>query len=181
MAEFSIKYATIEDVETLSQLARKTFWETYYTSDKLEQKYIHEYMNSAFDLVQISEELTDEKIVYLLITAESQKPFGYAKLGIGNSRPEISADNPTEICRIYLEKEYWGKSLGVKLLDKCVTEAKSRSSDSVWLSVWEHNTKAIEFYKKQGFETIGEHVFDLAGSAQTDLLMLKEIRKPVLI
>jgi ribosomal protein S18 acetylase RimI-like enzyme len=41
--------------------------------------------------------------------------------------------------------------------------------------VWEHNERALEFYRKWGFEKYGQHVFMLGNDAQTDLLMKKEL------
>jgi len=41
--------------------------------------------------------------------------------------------------------------------------------------VWEHNIKAIAFYKKFGFEQFGSHIFMLGDDIQTDILMRKNL------
>ena len=43
----------------------------------------------------------------------------------------------------------------------------------VWLGVWEKNPRAIAFYKKFGFEQIGEHVFLLGSDPQRDIILHK--------
>jgi ribosomal protein S18 acetylase RimI-like enzyme len=43
----------------------------------------------------------------------------------------------------------------------------------VWLDVWERNTRAIEFYEKQGFTIVGEQDFVLGSDVQRDLLMAR--------
>jgi ribosomal protein S18 acetylase RimI-like enzyme len=53
--------------------------------------------------------------------------------------------------------------------------AKLKKSDFVWLGVWEHNKKAIGFYRKNGFEVFDHHVFVLGNDHQTDLLMKKTV------
>jgi ribosomal protein S18 acetylase RimI-like enzyme len=45
----------------------------------------------------------------------------------------------------------------------------------LWLGVWEHNQKAINFYERNGFVTFGSHNFMLGNDKQTDLLMRRSI------
>ena len=49
--------------------------------------------------------------------------------------------------------------------------AAAAGADCLWLGVWEHNPKAIAFYRKFGFEIVGEHTFMLGQERQRDLLM----------
>jgi ribosomal protein S18 acetylase RimI-like enzyme len=50
-------------------------------------------------------------------------------------------------------------------------QAKSRGARTLWLGVWEHNARAIAFYRKHGFRQIGSHPFLLGQDLQTDLEM----------
>jgi ribosomal protein S18 acetylase RimI-like enzyme len=54
-------------------------------------------------------------------------------------------------------------------------QSKSRGFNSLWLGVWEHNTKAISFYKSLGFIPYGEHDFHLGSDRQRDILMRLEL------
>ncbi len=47
--------------------------------------------------------------------------------------------------------------------------------DTVWLGVWEYNHRAQAFYKKCGFEHVGEHIFQLGNDPQTDWIWQKKI------
>ena len=80
-----------------------------------------------------------------------------------------------EIERIYAVREYIGKNVGKVLLDDCLQWAKQQGSTVVWLGVWEHNPRAIAFYKKWGFEKFGEHKFVLGTDSQIDWLMKREL------
>jgi ribosomal protein S18 acetylase RimI-like enzyme len=44
--------------------------------------------------------------------------------------------------------------------------------------VWEHNPRAIAFYRKWGLEVVGEHVFMMGDDPQRDLLMRRVLRLP---
>ena len=52
--------------------------------------------------------------------------------------------------------------------------AKEQEKSSVWLGVWEKNDAALNFYKKLGFEAVGEHVFQLGDDPQRDIIMQKK-------
>ena len=46
-------------------------------------------------------------------------------------------------------------------MTEIIAAARSGGSGCIWLSVWEHNPRAIAFYRKYAFEVAGEHVFQV--------------------
>ena len=57
----------------------------------------------------------------------------------------------------------------------CFDEAKKLGGQSVWLGGWEYNTRALRFYRRWGFETVGSHVFQMGTDAQTDFIMQRSL------
>jgi ribosomal protein S18 acetylase RimI-like enzyme len=49
--------------------------------------------------------------------------------------------------------------------------AKRKRVNILWLGVWEKNPRAINFYKKNGFEEFDKHIFRLGNDEQTDIMM----------
>ncbi len=45
----------------------------------------------------------------------------------------------------------------------------------MWLGVWEHNPRAIAFYRKLGFVENGDHVFPLGDDPQRDIVMVRAV------
>ncbi len=80
-----------------------------------------------------------------------------------------------EISRIYCTQQVIGKGVGKSMMQECIKIAQSMGMDCIWLGVWEHNSKAIEFYKKFGFEKFSEHEFVLGNDLQNDWLMKKNL------
>jgi ribosomal protein S18 acetylase RimI-like enzyme len=72
-------------------------------------------------------------------------------------------------------QEYLGKGAGRELMNAALNEARYLGCDCVWLGVWEKNQRAIDFYKKWGFEEVGNHTFHLGKEAQNDLVMMLEL------
>ncbi len=170
-----IETAQAKDAERLALLASETFWDAYRNTSKLEATYIRAYMSKAFTVTQITSELNDPNIRFLLAKNHGTAA-GYAKLEFGSATPSVKARKPMEICRIYLARSFWGKGLGQELLDACIEQAIGDQCDAVWLGVWQHNERAIRFYLKHGFEITGEVEFDLASSLQKDHVMARMLQ-----
>jgi ribosomal protein S18 acetylase RimI-like enzyme len=99
----------------------------------------------------------------------------YLKLNIGIAQTEKLLENSMEIERIYVRQAAQRKKIGQFLLQKAIDLAQQQELKAVWLGVWEHNKKAIGFYRKNGFEVFDHHVFVLGNDHQTDLLMKKTV------
>jgi ribosomal protein S18 acetylase RimI-like enzyme len=87
----------------------------------------------------------------------------------------VPGNAPGEINRIYVAGEWHGKGVAQALMDACLGELRARGSDVAWLGVWEHNPKALAFYRKLGFVERGEHVFALGDDPQRDIVMSRPI------
>jgi ribosomal protein S18 acetylase RimI-like enzyme len=54
--------------------------------------------------------------------------------------------------------------------------ARHKNVDFVWLGVWEENTRAINFYQKNGFVAFDKHIFKLGSDEQTDIMMRLQLK-----
>jgi ribosomal protein S18 acetylase RimI-like enzyme len=165
-----IRIATSEDIEALCQIGAKTFVETY--GDQNTPENLRKYLEEKFNEEQILDEIKTPKTIFLLVELENQT-IGYAKMRLNLlENPDPKA---LEIERIYIEKAFHGQKFGAILMQKCMDVALENGYQWLWLGVWEHNPKALSFYKKWGFEQYGEHIFQLGDDAQTDYLMKKNL------
>jgi ribosomal protein S18 acetylase RimI-like enzyme len=56
-------------------------------------------------------------------------------------------------------------------MQACIDQASKIGHRTLWLGVWEHNTRARAFYEKWEFRDVGRHIFQLGDDRQTDILM----------
>jgi diamine N-acetyltransferase len=174
MPEINIRQATVDDAKVLTDLAYTTFWDAFAHHPKNAPDDLNYYMRQAFNVDQITAELSDETSIFLIAELDG-KAVGYAKLVIDNVEPGVTAEYPVELSRLYSHQEYLGRGVGQSLMDACFDRAGEEGRDVMWLGVWEYNPRAQRFYEKNGFRIVGKHVFQLGEDAQTDLLMQKEI------
>jgi ribosomal protein S18 acetylase RimI-like enzyme len=60
-------------------------------------------------------------------------------------------------------------------MQACFDRAGQSGHGAIYLGVWEHNHRAIAFYRKCGFEVAGSHVFQMGDEAQNDLWMERRL------
>ena len=54
-------------------------------------------------------------------------------------------------------------------------ESALRGRTTIWLGVWEHNARAIAFYRRWGFADVGTTDFMLGRDRQTDRIMARRV------
>lgn len=56
------------------------------------------------------------------------------------------------------EKKYWGRGIGSQMLKEMIKSCKSMSIERLYLKVRKDNIRAIQLYKKNGFEIFEESI-----------------------
>jgi len=87
----------------------------------------------------------------------------------------LAFDDAGEIQRIYVDSNWHGKGVAQQLFEACLHAFDKRDINRIWLGVWEHNPRAIAFYKKYGFKEAGEKSFLLGSDRQRDIVMIHEL------
>jgi ribosomal protein S18 acetylase RimI-like enzyme len=174
MENIALRKATIADLTSLQKISRETFFETFAAHNTADN--MAKYLDQEFTERKLSLELNNQNSAFYFAENEGQV-IGYLKINFGNAQTELKEDNALEIERIYVSKQFHGKSVGQILYDKAMEIAHNKNADYVWLGVWEENHRAINFYKKNGFTQFNKHLFMLGDDEQTDIMMkLKLIR-----
>ena len=82
---------------------------------------------------------------------------------------------PLELKRLYVARAWHGQGVAQALMEAALDAARARGAATLWLGVWERNPRAAAFYRKYGFERVGEHTFMLGADAQTDWLLVRPV------
>ena len=168
----TLRTARPGDAKALAELAEATFRAAFGATNAREHMDLH--CRDRFGESIQAAEIADPGLVTLLAEHEGHL-VGYAQLRWDPAPHCVAGMRPGEIQRIYVVGQWHGRGVAQALISACVEEMERRGSDAVWLGVWEHNPKAIAFYRKQGFIEVGEHVFSLGGDPQRDVIMARTL------
>ncbi|UOE52095.1 GNAT family N-acetyltransferase [Mucilaginibacter sp. SMC90] len=160
----TIKKLTLADAEELLALSKKTFFYFFAHLNKADD--MEAYSTIAFTLQKIQSELNNPNS-HFFFAILNDEVIGYLKLNYGPAQTEFQDINAVEIERIYVLAEHHSKKAGHQFIDFTIKEAAIKKLQYIWLGVWEHNQKALAFYKKHGFEVFSSHEFILGSDKQT--------------
>lgn len=167
-SDIIIRQVSPDEIDLLRNISIQTFTETFseHNSENNMKKYVTDCLSP--------EKLTAEFQIIgtsFYFAFFGKQIIGYLKLNTGKAQTEQHAEDGFEIERIYVLKEFHGKQIGKMLFEKAKSIAIEKKYKTIWLGVWEKNTRAIAFYTKQGFTKFDQHIFKLGDDEQTDILM----------
>jgi ribosomal protein S18 acetylase RimI-like enzyme len=168
----SLRIATKSDAERLALFGRRAFEIAFGPLNTPEN--MAAYLDKSFTTEIQAAELADPKSVFFIAERDGQMQ-GYARLLEGPADPNVAAERPVELVRIYARPGETGRGVGSALMKACLEEAAQRGCDVIWLGVWQENPRAVAFYERWGFRKVGTHTFQLGDDAQTDWIMQRGV------
>ncbi|MGR3778631.1 GNAT family N-acetyltransferase [Bacillus paramycoides] len=144
--EYTIRPAAKQDADQLSRIRVQIDGETENMDREQGEGYI-----DTIGFQQIIK--TDsEKMKNLFLVAEVHNHIvGFSRC-VGSDLKRLSHKVEFGVCIL---KEYWGYGIGKNLLQKSINWADANEVKKIALQVLETNDKAIQLYKKLGFEVEG--------------------------
>ncbi len=170
--ELQFRKCTMKDLDMLLPFSKACFYETYSSMNTAEN--MESYLSTAFEYSCFKEELQNRHSFFYVLFCDGEL-VGYLKLNGHEAQKNIQDKRSLEVERIYVSQAHHGKKLGKYLMDRAVDIAREQGMEYLWLGVWEKNTKAICFYKKNGFYKIKEQWFQVGKEAQLDFVLRKDL------
>jgi ribosomal protein S18 acetylase RimI-like enzyme len=169
----TIRKAVAEDAARLAAFGRQVFGQTFAPdNDPADlQAYLHEAYAEARQLAEIA----DPRVDTLLVEDEGGTLVAFAQLREGPAGDGVAGERPVELWRFYVDAAWHGRGVAASLMREVDAAAQARNAGTLWLGVWERNTRAQAFYRKQGFTVVGSQIFMLGPDPQRDLVMAREV------
>lgn len=164
--------ATPADAALLAALAATTFSDTFGPDNTPVDMAL--YMAESFGEDRQRGELADSRHT-VFFAERAGEAVGYTMLREGPAPDVIRDADSIEIARLYATKRLLGLGVGATLMQRCLDESAARGLSTIWLGVWEHNARAIAFYRRWGFADVGTTIFMLGHDRQTDRVMARRV------
>lgn len=163
---YSIRTATLKDVETIRQVADKTWWEAYLPI--LEKEQIAFMLDELYSVEKITSQIKNDSQTYLLLEEEG-RPVAFAAYSPRDEDPKIY-----KLHKLYCLPETQGKGYGKILINAVAQKTLEAGKHTLDLNVNRHN-KAKIFYEKMGFFVAYEEDIPIGPYWMNDYVMRKEL------
>ncbi|MCW5515390.1 GNAT family N-acetyltransferase [Muriicola sp. Z0-33] len=175
MGNIEIRIADSSDAVAISILGRVTFTETFGHLFR-DRKDLQQYLLRTFSVEKIENSLKKKENVYWIAFAD-RLPVGYAKLKLNSpSQFVLGDDDVCQLQKIYVLKDFLSLRIGFQLQERLLQRAIKSDYHAIWLSVLDENERAINFYKRNGFETVGQHEFQIGREHFDFIVMSKSLK-----
>lgn len=143
-----IKEAKIEDLKDIQKLNLLLFEKEYEEYDK--------FLNCDWTFGKEGEKYFKDKILKeddcAFIAIEDNKVVGYLAGGLTKGEDYRNLPKVAELDNTFVLKEYRNSGVGTKLYDEFIKWCKSKKVKIIKVQATAQNNKAINFYRKNGFE-----------------------------
>ena len=173
--DLTLRPATLHDAAALAAFAESVFRETFGPHNRPED--MDAYCSAAFSLAELERELT-APYLHTVLGVAGGDIAGYAQLRDGPPPECVAGPDPIELKRLYVGRRWQGSGVAQTLMAHAMDLAQQRGAATLYLSVWQHNHRAIAFYAKQGFERVGAAPFQLGADIQLDPVMMRSLVRP---
>lgn len=163
--EITLRNWTKEDFQTVRNILLVTWKDAY---NFIPQKDIITHLENYYSESKLLE-LFNNHLVKGILAEVNQSPVGWMKL----FNDEIA--EKFFISSLYVLPEYQGYGIGKKLLLFAEDKAAKLKFDNVWLGVMKDNIKALEWYKKIGFNFVEKEPFKMGETEVMHLIGYKII------
>lgn len=166
-----LRDATSADLDALAALSIEVWLDTYALEgipDSHARHVLRTYSPQTFAGV-----LQDQD-KRLIVCRTDAGLLGYLQIDL-KAKPVQPGSGTVEIETLYVRRHHQGMGLGRKLLDAACRLTLETGQPKFFLTVYEGNQKAIDFYKAMGLIEEGRWTFDFEGGSAPNLIMTRDL------
>ena len=168
MPEITIRRAGPADAPVLSVLAARTFSDTF--AHLYDPGDLAAFLEEAYHVGAMAADLADPAKALWLVEAGAQA-IGYAQCGPCElPHPEVTS-SCRELKRFYLLKGFQNGGLGGRLFAEAMAWMEGGGPRDLWIGVWSENHGAQRFYRRAGFEKVGEYGFKVGSTTDREFIL----------
>ena len=155
------------DAPALAAMGRRCFVETFGAYFPAEDMALH--LEHKFGPDALAAEYLDPAL-RIRVAEQDGAPIAYLKLG-PMDLPMAHEDGALEVKQLYVLEAWQGAGVAAALMAWAAETACAAGAPALYLCVWEKGDRAIAFYRKHGFETVGHAPFRLGTQLYQDPVM----------
>jgi N-acetylglutamate synthase-like GNAT family acetyltransferase len=163
---YTIRKATVNDIDTILYIADTTWWATYGAI--LEREQIEFMLAEIYSEEKIEKQIAGALQTYLLLEEEGT-PVAFAAYSPRDENPDIY-----KLHKLYCLPQTQGKGYGKILINEVANNTAEAGKNVLELNVNRYN-QAKSFYEKMGFAVAYEEDIAIGPYWMNDYVMRKEL------
>ncbi|MEY2685809.1 MAG: Protease synthase and sporulation negative regulatory protein 1 [Pseudomonadota bacterium] len=168
----TFRSATVLDAEPVAALAIQVFLDTYATEGVRPD--LADEVFSAYGPDQFEQRLQEPGRTLVLAT-QGAGIVGFAEVLVADVPSPVAGCLGAELVRLYVQPRAQGRGLGRALMAHAEARARKAGASGLWLTAWEHNTRALGFYDHLGYVDVGPTAFVIQARSYVNRVLHKRL------
>ena len=126
--------------------------------------------------VAVYQALLADPAVTILVAECDGYLVGFSQVRSDIGHALVAESDAAELDRLYVQERFTGRGVGRDLLRHAEKAAAARGADTLWLTAWEGNARALDFYPRRGYENLGMTVYTFGGADYPNHVFGKRVR-----
>ncbi|MGN7876354.1 GNAT family N-acetyltransferase [Roseateles sp. 22389] len=167
-----IRIRSIISPSSLRPLAIQVFLDTYATQGirpDLAREVFREYSSEAF------QERINRPGCHFVLAEIDTALIGFAEIDAFATPCPGATSAGAELVRLYVQPAFQRVKVGQRLLAAAEDVARATGLPALWLTAWDGNQRARDFYAARGYADIGETVHVIEGRSYGNRVFRREI------
>ena len=169
--EISYRKALVSDALRLSILYKQVYIQTY-GKDGVSTEFAN-FISKQFAVDRI-EQVIRNNPNQVMVAVYKDNLVGVAEIEYNKESPIGDIVAP-ELSKLYILEWFCGMGVGHGLLNMAEETVRAAGFDTIWLWVYIHNQRAINFYVRQEYQWIGNAFFQMEVNNYENKVMIKNL------
>ncbi|MEW6512157.1 MAG: GNAT family N-acetyltransferase [Bacteroidota bacterium] len=161
MTNPSLRTWTVDDIETVRNIAWVTWKETY--GPFIPEKDLRAYLDDQYSRTKLEEKVRNH-LLRGVIASWDNVDVAYMIVA------SVPQEGRCYVSSVYVLPAYQGKGIGSSLLSLAREIARGEGYNSIWLAVMTENRAAREWYERMGFQFPQEAPFTMGSTTVNHLI-----------
>ncbi|MDO8378689.1 GNAT family N-acetyltransferase [Phenylobacterium sp.] len=170
MPDIMIRRARPDDASPLAALGARTFSDTF--AHLYDPTDLAHFLASAYAVEKMASDLADPAKAAWVVEARGLA-VGYAQCGPCELPHDEVTPQSRELKRFYLLKAWQNGGTGTRLFQETMAWMLEDGPRDLWIGVWSENHGAQRFYRRAGFEKVGEYGFKVGSTTDREFILCR--------
>lgn len=171
-APITYSRADTTQLARLGQLGAELFVDTFghlYSDEDLQA-----YLAKVYSVEGLKSDLDSGRVIW--VAEQGDQWIGYCKMGPFGLPFDTAGRRAVELKQMYVRREYQGQGVADGLMQIFLEWAASQDAEDLYISCWSENHRALAFYARHGFQTVGAYTFWVGNHGDDERILKRTIR-----
>ena len=111
-----------------------------------------------------------------IVAERDGRMVAFAQLTMDSIQEQVPLRPAAELNRLYVQERFTGRGVGTALLARAETMAATEGANTLWLTAWVGNHRALAYYARRDYKDFGATLYEFENEQYENRIFAKSLR-----